>query len=721
MSGVFEGWRPGATASGDGSIAATGSIGLAQAGDNSTATLVGTAVTLTPEALALAMALPAQVPRTVNLPDRAGGLFVGRERELRLLDEAFEQAGGVVVHAVHGLGGIGKSTLAAHWAGRRAADFNPVWWITAESRPDLDAGLAELARALHPTLVGTLAEEALREATLQWLSAHEGWLLILDNVSDPADVDWLLDRTPNGRFLITTRHSGAGWRGMAGLLDLDLLELPEAVRLFTRIYDGPSDGVEELCAELGRLPLAVDQAAAYCREAEITPRTYLEWLAAYPGRLFAATTEGGDTERTVARVWRMTLDRLADTPLAERILRIMAWWAPEGIPRELLADLADPPAVTDALRRLSAHSMIRVRGDVISVHRLVQAVARTSEGAAGGVEEARRTAGELLDRAMTRAQTSRDGMRLGRVCADHAEVLAAHVGDDSEEVDVSRLFAMASAFLGATTAFGRALALGERAVALVARKYGPDHVHRLAASRALASVCENAGERDRAVAEYMRLAVDCERVLGPDHPSTIQARLRLCCAALNRPDPPRATLRALGEQLELAVRVLGPGHPVVLEALVPVFTLFRVSAEVRPEEDGAMAVETIEVALAGTAERLTPGDETLAHMKWELAAARMAVGDVAGAVAVAQELVDELRQRWGDADTRTFTARVNLVNVLMSARETDRARQLASVLLADSERLLDDSPSTRAVRKRLSAVLARTTGPDVTRVTEEGF
>ncbi|NUP24835.1 MAG: AAA family ATPase, partial [Streptomyces sp.] len=480
MSGVFEGRRSGATASGDGSIAAAGAIGVAQTGPNSMAVCAETAVFLTSEtSQTSATALPAQVPRTMNLPDRTGGLFVGRERELRLLDEAFEQTGGVVVHAVHGLGGIGKSTLAAHWAGRRVVDFNPVWWITAECRPDLDAGLAELARALHPTLVGTLAEEALREATLQWLSAHDGWLLILDNVSNPADVAWLLDRTPNGRFLITTRHSGAGWRGVAGLLDLDVLELPEAVRLFTRIYDGPSDGVEELCAELGRLPLAVDQAAAYCREAGITPRTYLEWLAAYPGRLFAATTEGGDTERTVARVWRMTLDRLADTPLAERILRITAWWAPEDIPRELLTDLADPPTVTDALRRLSAHSMIRLRGDVISVHRLVQAVARTSDDGAGAVDEARRTAGELLDRAMTRAQTARDGMRLGRVCADHAEVLAGHVGDDSEEVDVSRLLAMASAFLGATTAYGRALALGERTVALVARKYGPDHVHRL--------------------------------------------------------------------------------------------------------------------------------------------------------------------------------------------------------------------------------------------------
>jgi hypothetical protein len=685
-----------AKSSGRRSIAAARSVGLAQTGDNPVAMYVEKAVTVPPEALAL----PAHVPRTVNLPDRAGDLFVGRERELRLLDEAFAQAGGVAVHAVHGLGGIGKSTLAAHWAGRRVADFNPVWWITAESRADLDAGLAELARALHPALVGTLAEEALREATLQWLSANEGWLLVLDNVSDPADVKWLVDRTPNGRFLITTRQSGAGWRGVAELLDLDVLELDEAVRLFTRIYDGPDDGVEELCTELGRLPLAVDQAAAYCREAGITPRTYLEWLGEYPGRLFAATTEGGDGERTVARVWQMTLDRLADTPLAERILRVIAWWAPEGIPRELLADLADPLTVTDALRRLSAHSMIKLDGDMISVHRLVQAVARTSDGNAGAIEEGRRAAVRLLDDSLSRVFNERSLGWLGRLCAEHTEALAVCAGDDTDEAEIPRLFARAGSQLTAIGAFTRAVALCERAVTVA----GPDHAmyHRLL--RTIATACNAAGQRQRAVALREQVLAELERTLGTDDPEVIGEREKLLRAKLPDLDPVTAADMAQ-EHLERTEQVLGTEHPLVFSAAAVLMRQYRRQVESGAKDHGAEVVRTIEGHLTRAADTLEPGAQATSLLRWELIDARVLVGDTEGAVAAAEELVDDHREHFGPVDSRTLYAKIKLALTLAKAGEVNRARTLAVALLKEMDRILADSPTASLFRDELSAIL----------------
>ena len=66
-----------------------------------------------------------------NLP--RPGLFVGRDRELARLDAAMAGPGGAVVQAVHGLGGVGKSTLAARWAAAHAAEYSLTWWITAAS------------------------------------------------------------------------------------------------------------------------------------------------------------------------------------------------------------------------------------------------------------------------------------------------------------------------------------------------------------------------------------------------------------------------------------------------------------------------------------------------------------------------------------------------------------------------------------------------------------
>src|ERR1019366_5551520 len=166
-------------------------------------------------------------PGLANLPARPA-LFVGRAVELARLDAAMAGPGGVVVQAVHGLGGIGKSTLAAHWAGARAADYTLTWWITADTPAGVDAALAALAAALQPALSDVLPAEALVERAVQWLAAHQGWLLILDNVTDPADVAALLARAATGRFLITSRRA-SGWHNLATPVRLDVLGEAEAV------------------------------------------------------------------------------------------------------------------------------------------------------------------------------------------------------------------------------------------------------------------------------------------------------------------------------------------------------------------------------------------------------------------------------------------------------------------------------------------------------------
>ena len=185
-----------------------------EARDWSTFTQIGTQINQSPPLPAEAfrpwaeLAIP---PGLGNLPARPG-LFVGRAEELARLDAALAGPGGAV--AVHGLGGIGKSTLAAHWAAAHASDYTLTWWITAATPADIDAGLAALAVALQPALSGGLPLEALREGAVQWLAAHQGWLLILDNVTGPADVAPLLARVPAGRYLITSRRA-TGWYGTA--------------------------------------------------------------------------------------------------------------------------------------------------------------------------------------------------------------------------------------------------------------------------------------------------------------------------------------------------------------------------------------------------------------------------------------------------------------------------------------------------------------------------
>ncbi|GAA0582766.1 hypothetical protein [Actinomadura livida] len=247
---------------------------------------------------------------------------------------------------------MAKSTLATQWAHQHAADHTLTWWITADSEENVTAGLAELAGMLVPEMTrATPAAVPLRNGRpglgdgLPPTTA--GWWL-LDNLTRPADAAALVNGAPGGRFLITSRLR-EGWHDLVpAVIELDVLSPSEAQELLAGIVTAGRTtadltGAAELCAELGHLPLAVTQASAYIRQTRLSPDDCLGLLRADPATMYDEAGSGADGERTIARIWRLTPTPLAETkPLTGDVLRVLAWWAPEDIPRSLLARSPSP-------------------------------------------------------------------------------------------------------------------------------------------------------------------------------------------------------------------------------------------------------------------------------------------------------------------------------------------------------------------------------------------
>jgi DNA-binding SARP family transcriptional activator/tetratricopeptide (TPR) repeat protein len=223
-----------------------------------------------PQAAASAPAVrPRQLP-----PDTAS--FVGRERELSDLKCLLGRAapgGSMVIVAIDGAAGVGKSALANHAAHRLAIHF-PDGQLYVDLRGEaagpapLDPGevLGRFLRALGPDGRHLPAEPEERAGLLRSLLADRRVLVVLDNAATASQVRLLLPASPTCVALITSRRQLAELDG-AVHLHLDLLGADESLTLLARLA-GPhrveaeptaSAEVVRLC---GRLPLALRIAGA---------------------------------------------------------------------------------------------------------------------------------------------------------------------------------------------------------------------------------------------------------------------------------------------------------------------------------------------------------------------------------------------------------------------------------------------------------------------------
>ncbi len=225
-----------------------------------------------PERDAHAGALP--VPR--QLP-AAVGHFAGRVDELAELTALLGSAGQIpetmVISAIGGTAGVGKTALAVHWA-HQVADRFPDGQLYVNLR-GYDSGqptsagdaLARFLRALGVPGQDVPAAEDEKASRFRSLLANRQLLVVLDNAASAQQVRPLLPGAPGCAVLVTSRDSLPGLAALDGArrVSLGLLPLADAVGLLKVLIgdrvDADSHAAEALATQCCRLPLALRVAA----------------------------------------------------------------------------------------------------------------------------------------------------------------------------------------------------------------------------------------------------------------------------------------------------------------------------------------------------------------------------------------------------------------------------------------------------------------------------
>ena len=502
------------------------------------------------------------------------------------------------------------------------------------------------------------------------------------------------------------------------------------------------DAAGDLAGELGDLPLALAQAAAYIDARAVTIGGYLALYRdpVLARRLRDEGLESGEYPASVARTWLLTFGQLAgDRPAAVELLRLCAFLDPDDIDLDVLATgaveaggvlaaaLGDRLERTETAGTLARASLVTATAQGrLRVHRLVQAVTRDQldeDQAAAWSERAL----SLVAAVFPGEPEDHLSWPVCASLAPHIEAVAAHTERYPDlAVKRGRLLGQLGVYLDASAQFKAALNVLERAVAFDEAAYGPDHPEVAITLTNLGIVQRHLGELPNARTTLERALAIKEAAYGPDHPEVAitLTNLGLLQQQLSELPDARTTLE---RALAIKEAAYGPDHP---EVAITLTSLGDVQRELGELPD---ARTTLQRALAITETAYGPDHPQVAVTLINLGIVQQHLGELPDARTSLERALAITETAYGPDHPQVAVTLINLGIVQRELGELPDARttleralaimetaygpdhpQVASTLinLGIVQRELGELPDARTTLERALAITEAAYGPD---------
>jgi tetratricopeptide (TPR) repeat protein len=701
---------------------------------------------------------PGKAPLS-NIPISVPRYFLGRNEALAEIATTLARPDGrAAITTLHGMRGVGKTALAAAYAEQHRGDYRATWWVRARIEPSIRADLVALGVRLGWLEREVKEDDGVAAALDRLRHDGEGILLIYDDAVDALAVGPFLPKGGRARVLITS--NAHDWRRVADPVEIKLW--PKSIGadyLIARTgRAGERFAAEALSEALGGLPLAHEQAAAYCERLDISFAEYRKRFDATPVRLLDDARDAPPEHNdgmTVAKSFALAIEEAAKLNLAAEPLIIhAALLAPEPIPLFLFSDgisgnfrgisryayqvariwqkwpsrrdrgsrlhkFGEPLAsalagdgLDEAVAALRTFALVdreaivderdaSITTDAVRLHRLVREVA------------AARTKGETRDRlrlaliAALAAVYPWDGYsnpgswpRCALLTPHLLAICETEIADTAANAERARLLDRAGAYFLGRAAYSAARPLLERVLAIREKALGPEHPDTAKALNNLARLLQDQGDLAAARPLYERALAIYVKALGPKHPDTATSLGNLGRLLQDQGD--LAAARPLLERtLAIREKALGPEHPATATALQSLALLLAEQGDV------AAAQPLYERALAIYVKARGPEHLDTATGLSGLALLLQDQGDLAAARPLLERVLAIREKALGPEHPDTATGLHNLAILLAAQGDVAAARPLLERALAIQEKMHGpEHPDTATGLHNLARLLA---------------
>ncbi len=523
------------------------------------------------------------LPETWRVPHRNLD-FVGRNGLLGQIEYHLnKESTTVILTALNGLGGVGKTQLALEFVWQHHQHYKGVAWFDAESQERLTEDYINLGLDLN--IIHKDDKDAIEDSCRQvrnWLegSKSAGWLLVYDNAPNYQAIGNLIPRK-GGKILVTSRYV-KGWPQEN--IQVNVFT-PEESKAYIKKILGDKDldtsQVNKLAETLGHLPLALAQACAYIKENPVNGARYLELYETRKKKLLSDKTLRPDSNPAIVYItWDITMEAICkESLLADKWLTICAFLNSNGIPYFLLKTFSESSdnnpegeIFEEALGTLKSYSMLFIneQSSSASVHRLVQEVILLKAGA----EERLKNIVTLLKLFQEcfpyRGKTNEDYTKK-RQLIPHLEAFLSNLDACQKKatlelkkyIEESCLENVLSLMYDGYKDLGnwrRERGMLERTLTIEEFHYGHDHPSTLTTRDNMAGVLSKQGKYEEALQAYREVFDKRKDLLGPEHPDTLTTRNNMA-AVLDDQGKYEEALQAYQEVFNKRKDLLGPEHP----------------------------------------------------------------------------------------------------------------------------------------------------------------